>query len=122
MLTTTFRRSLQFTAFLLAASVFAGSVSAQTDKVSVRLDDVVRFEADNKRFMGSVLVAKGDRVVFSKGYGLANMESGISNTPDTRYAISPLTKQITAAAILRTTGLTHQSPRQRRTDGASGSG
>jgi CubicO group peptidase (beta-lactamase class C family) len=84
MLTTSVHRSLQFTAFLLAAFVFAGSASAQTDKVSARLDEVVRFEADNNRFMGSVLVAKGDRVVFSKSYGLSNMESGISNTPDTR--------------------------------------
>jgi CubicO group peptidase (beta-lactamase class C family) len=65
-----------------------------------RMDEVVRFEVTNKRFSGSVLIARGDHIVFSRGYGLANIEWNIPNTPTTKFRIGSVTKQFTAAAIL----------------------
>ena len=53
------------------------------------------------RFMGSVLVARGDKVLFSKGYGFANLEWDIPNTPDTKFRIGSLSKQFTAVLILK---------------------
>lgn len=52
------------------------------------------------RFQGAVLVAQGDRVLVRRGYGLANVEWEIPNSPDTRYRLGSLTKQFTAASIL----------------------
>jgi CubicO group peptidase (beta-lactamase class C family) len=52
-------------------------------------------------FMGSVLVVKGDEVLLSKGYGKANLEHDIDNTPDTKFRIGSISKQFTAAAILK---------------------
>jgi len=39
-------------------------------------------------------------MVFSKGYGLADKDAHIPNTPQTRFRIGSLTKQFTAMAIL----------------------
>jgi CubicO group peptidase (beta-lactamase class C family) len=64
------------------------------------MDQVVQSYAAN-HFMGSVLVARGDKVLFSKGYGFANLEWDIPNTPDTKFRIGSLTKQFTAVLILK---------------------
>jgi CubicO group peptidase (beta-lactamase class C family) len=50
--------------------------------------------------MGSVLIARDDELVFSRGYGSANLEWNIPNSPSTKFRIGSLTKQFTAASIL----------------------
>lgn len=52
-------------------------------------------------FRGSVLIAKGGKVLFSKGYGYANVEHQIPNTPKTVFRVGSITKQFTAVAILK---------------------
>ncbi len=64
------------------------------------MDQVVRSYVDSGKFMGSVLVARGDKVVLSKGYGSADLEWDIPNTPSTKFRLGSLTKQFTAASIL----------------------
>lgn len=51
--------------------------------------------------MGSVLVARGEQVLLSKGYGMANLEHSIPNTSHTLFRIASITKQFTAGAILK---------------------
>src|ERR1700722_3480821 len=80
---------------LLAA---AGALSFSQD--TARMDQAVQSFVSN-HFMGSVLVARGDKVLFSKGYGFANLEWDIPNTPDTKFRIGSLTKQFTAVLILK---------------------
>ena len=65
-----------------------------------RMDDVVQSYVVNKTFMGTVLVARGSDVVLSKGYGSANLEWQIPNTPATKFRLGSITKQFTAASIL----------------------
>src|SRR5579863_2549516 len=48
---------------------------------------------------GSVLVEQNG-MLFSKGYGLADVDAQIPNTPQTRFRIGSITKQFTAIAIL----------------------
>jgi len=48
---------------------------------------------------GAVLVAQNG-MLFAKGYGLADRDAGIANTPQTRFRIGSITKQFTAMAIL----------------------
>lgn len=50
--------------------------------------------------MGSVLIARDNESVFSRGYGSANLEWNIPNSPSTKFRIGSLTKQFTAASIL----------------------
>jgi CubicO group peptidase (beta-lactamase class C family) len=65
-----------------------------------RMEQVVRARVDDKTFMGTVLVARGDEVLLSKGYGSANLEWNLPNTPSTKFRLGSITKQFTAAAIL----------------------
>jgi CubicO group peptidase (beta-lactamase class C family) len=52
-------------------------------------------------FNGTVLVADQGQVVLQRGYGLADRARLQPNTPDTRFHIGSLTKQFTAALVLR---------------------
>src|SRR5438477_7777331 len=65
-----------------------------------RMDQVVQSYAADHKFMGAVLVARGNEVLFSKGYGSANLEWSVPNTPTTKFRLGSVTKQFTAASIL----------------------
>lgn len=52
-------------------------------------------------FNGALLVARGDRVLLRRAYGEADHEAGTPIAPDTRFRIASVSKQFTAAAILR---------------------
>ena len=47
----------------------------------------------------TIAVAKGHKVLFSKGYGLSNPEYDIANTPGTIFHIASISKQFTAFSI-----------------------
>jgi len=64
------------------------------------MDQVVQGFATQQQFMGSVLVARGNDVLFSKGYGSADLEWSLPNAPDTKFRLGSVTKQFTAACIL----------------------
>src|SRR5262245_37169386 len=76
----------------------SGTCLAQN--VDSRMDQIVQSYVSNKQFMGSVLVARGGDLLFSKGYGSANLEWEIPDTPSTKFRLASVTKQFTAAAIL----------------------
>jgi CubicO group peptidase (beta-lactamase class C family) len=65
-----------------------------------RMEQVVQAYVDNKQFMGSALVARDGKVLFSKGYGFANLEWQVPNSPTTKFRLGSITKQFTAACIL----------------------
>lgn len=52
-------------------------------------------------FSGAVLIAKDGRIVLDEGYGLADEERGTRMRPSTVVLTGSLSKQFTAAAILR---------------------
>lgn len=52
-------------------------------------------------YSGSLLVARDAEVVLANGYGLADRENGVPVTPETVFDIGSITKQFTAAAILK---------------------
>ncbi|KDP93614.1 beta-lactamase [Brevundimonas sp. EAKA] len=66
-------------------------------QLAARLDR----EAAAGRFMGAVLVAKGDRVLFRQVYGEANYEQDRPLKLDSRFRLASISKQFTATAILR---------------------
>ena len=65
-----------------------------------RMEQVIQSYTTNRQFMGSVLVAKGTQVLLSKGYGSANLEWNVPNSPATKFRLGSITKQFTAASIL----------------------
>lgn len=64
------------------------------------MDQIVQSYVTNNSFMGSVLVARDAQVLFSKGYGSANLEWNVPNAPNTKFRLGSVTKQFTAASIL----------------------
>jgi CubicO group peptidase (beta-lactamase class C family) len=82
---------------ILLPVLLAGPCLAQD---AARMDQIVQSFAADHRFMGTVLVAHGSQVVFSKGYGFADIEWDIPNSPNTKFRLGSVTKQFTAASIL----------------------
>ena len=83
-------RRLSITAlFLWLAAVPWAQAPAPPDSstAAVRVDEYMRAQEKLKQFSGSVLLARGGVPVVSKGYGMANAEWEIPNTPRTRFRI-----------------------------------
>ncbi|MGO8733946.1 MAG: serine hydrolase [Terriglobia bacterium] len=79
----------------------AGSTSASPASPDVpRMEQVIQSFVSGRHFMGSVLVARGDEIFLDKGYGFANLEWDIPNSPFTKFRLGSITKQFTAASIL----------------------
>ena len=55
--------------------------------------------ADAGAFSGVVLIGKRDSVLFERGYGWANLEDSIPNSPASRITIASIGKMFTATAI-----------------------
>ncbi|MBN1431148.1 MAG: serine hydrolase [Methanomicrobiaceae archaeon] len=70
-------------------------------EISKQLDEYMTALSDAGRFSGAVFVAKDGDVLLSKGYGMANYEFSVSNTPQTVFPIGSNTKQFTAAGIMK---------------------
>jgi CubicO group peptidase (beta-lactamase class C family) len=83
----------------IAGSIVLAAASCLAQDAA-RMDQIVQSYATSRNFMGTALVARDGRVLFSKGYGYANLEWNIANTPDTKFRLGSVTKQFTAASIL----------------------
>ncbi len=90
-------RAIALAAFTVLA--FQGATLAQ-DKAR-KIDELVSLYNKYGQFNGSALVADSGKVVFKKGFGLANMEWNIPNQPDTKFRLGSITKQFTATLILQ---------------------
>jgi CubicO group peptidase (beta-lactamase class C family) len=76
------------------------ALSAQKNYTQL-LEKYMDAEMKFKGFTGAVLVMKQNKVLLKKGYGFADREWNIPNTPETKFRIGSITKQFTAACILQ---------------------
>ena len=91
---------------LLTCSVWGMPAIAQTvvldDKtVAARADAWLNAYQKAGDFSGVVLLAQGDRILFEKALGLADIQVRSPNRLDTRFRAASLSKTFTAAAIER---------------------
>jgi CubicO group peptidase (beta-lactamase class C family) len=87
--------------FWLAVPFLMISLDARAaDPSLARMEQVIGSYVTDKRFMGTVLVVKDGKTVLDKGYGSADLEWNIPNTPATKFRLGSITKQFTAASIL----------------------
>ncbi|MCK4783890.1 MAG: beta-lactamase family protein [Desulfobacteraceae bacterium] len=70
-------------------------------QLASQIDAFLTALIEQDRFSGSILVAKDGKVVISEGYGMANLEHEVPNTPQTKFRLGSITKQFTAMAILQ---------------------
>ena len=93
-------RSNKVVLLLIAVFLFSFKVSvAQT--MSEKIDNLLNRYHEYGLFNGSALVAEEGKVLFEKGYGFANMEWKVPNTPDTKFRIGSISKQFTATIIMQ---------------------
>jgi CubicO group peptidase (beta-lactamase class C family) len=83
---------------LLAALCFAPV--AWGDDLSSKFEQYMDAAVKVDRFCGSVLVSREGQTLFNRGYGMANIEHDIPNTPGTKFRLGSITKQFTAMAVL----------------------
>ncbi|PHN07354.1 serine hydrolase [Flavilitoribacter nigricans] len=84
---------------LLLLLVTVGELFGQS--AAERMGTYLQLLTDAEQFSGSVLVARGDQVLFSKGFGEAAIEYGVPITPTTKFRIGSITKQFTAMAVMK---------------------
>ncbi len=82
---------------VMAVAPQADAVRGETGK---RLDEYLT-RLEKFGFSGAAIASKNGEVILSKGYGWANREKKIPFTPTTVNSIGSITKQFTAAAILK---------------------
>ena len=87
--------------WIIVFVLFAVTPIAFAQQKAKQIDDLMGRYVANGKFNGSVLVAENGKLVFKKGYGLANMEWNIPNAPDTKFRLGSLTKQFTAMLIMQ---------------------
>ncbi|HLS48291.1 MAG TPA: serine hydrolase domain-containing protein [Gemmatimonadales bacterium] len=87
-------RTLAFIVLSLAGS----RLDAQDSRIA-RLQSYLAAAAELGHLQGSVLVAESSAVLVDTAFGFANIELGVSNTPETRFRVASVTKQFSAMAI-----------------------
>ncbi|MES2419541.1 MAG: serine hydrolase domain-containing protein [Bacteroidota bacterium] len=83
--------------FLFIFTLAHGYAMAQT---SQKIDEILTaYESPNPG--AAVAIIKDGKIIFAKGYGLANLEEKIKVTDKTNFRLASVSKQFTAAAILQ---------------------
>lgn len=93
-------RSLEFIAAFLALTLLSPVALFAQDIDVARTDQIVQSYVTAKQFMGAALVARNGQILLDKGYGYADLEWQIPDTPETKFRLGSMTKQFTAAGIL----------------------
>lgn len=66
-----------------------------------QIDKLLTFCYETGQFNGSLVVAEHGKVIYKKGFGLANMEWNIPNHANTKFRLGSITKQFTAVLVMQ---------------------
>ena len=86
---------------LLLIAILAVHASVMAQDKAAKIDELMKIYNNYRQFNGSVLVAENGKVIFKKGYGMANMEWNIPVETDTKFRLGSITKQFTSMLILQ---------------------
>lgn len=86
---------------LFVASRLAIGQVADDARVVGLIEAYLKPFVETGNFSGAILVARGGKVLFRRGCGMANYELSVPNTPETRFHIASVSKPFTALAILQ---------------------
>jgi CubicO group peptidase (beta-lactamase class C family) len=89
------------TIFLLITSICAITTVFAQQQSDQKLASLIEKAVGLCRFNGSILVCKKGKIVFEKAYGYQDIQNKIKNTPHTNFQVGSMTKQFTAAVILK---------------------
>ncbi|MGG4346531.1 serine hydrolase domain-containing protein [Paenibacillus lautus] len=66
-----------------------------------RIEKWIESYDQNGYLNGSILIACNGQIMFNQGFGMANREHNVPNTPDTKFLIGSLTKAFTSMSIFQ---------------------
>ena len=93
------RMSIIFCAIAFASTTNVGAQSLP-DSTIKKIDNLfLKWNSVNSPGC-TVGIVRNDSLIFSKGYGMANLEYGIPNEPQTLYHMASVSKQFTAFSII----------------------
>jgi CubicO group peptidase (beta-lactamase class C family) len=84
----------------LALALLPAVAPAQTDQWSSVRDTIRAYLEQTKAPSVAVAVARGGRVVWEEGFGLANRETNTPATATTMYSLASISKPITATGLM----------------------
>ncbi len=94
-----FTRTLVFTLCILATS-FAATPQQSQERTGAAVDEVFADVAKPGSPGCALAAARDGKLLYAKGYGLANIEQNVPITPDSVFDIGSTSKQFSAASIL----------------------
>ncbi|HKP70076.1 MAG TPA: serine hydrolase [Pyrinomonadaceae bacterium] len=89
-----------FTLLLSHAALAQAPAAPTNEQVVAKINEYMTAFEKIDRFSGTILVARDGKPIFSKGYGMANYEWDIPNSPQTIFRLGSITKQFTSASIM----------------------
>ena len=93
-------QSISVTQFPAATASPPPLPTLELDESASKIDEILTSLTAKEEFTGSVLVARNGEVLLSRGYGFADRDKNISNSPQTKFRLGSITKEFTATAIL----------------------
>jgi CubicO group peptidase (beta-lactamase class C family) len=78
--------------------LLTGSAVAQID--TTKVIDQLFAKYNNATPGASILIARGNTIIYNKAFGLADLEHNIPNTTETIFECGSVSKQFTATALL----------------------
>jgi CubicO group peptidase (beta-lactamase class C family) len=87
----------------IAAVLIIGTPTAAVSASNLvpAFDAYIQPYVETNNFSGAVLIARGGKVLFERGYGAANAATKLRNTETTCFHIASMSMQFTAAGVLR---------------------
>lgn len=88
---------------LFISSIGFGQVknNDQTQIDFSQLEETIKAELKRTNIPGAVMgIVKGDQLIYAKGFGLSDVETGAPVTPEMLFRLGSTTKMFTAAALL----------------------
>lgn len=93
------------TAFFLISFSVSGVLAQKTPtdekQLNEKIDNYLKQYFKEVNPGGSVLIAKNNKVLYKRGFGIADLEMNVANNPATVFRLGSITKQFTAIAILQ---------------------
>ncbi len=91
------KKTLILSIFATLISLLGFSQSIDKAKLDTYFDTLFK----NDRFMGSVAISQGDKVIYSKSVGFVDVEQGVRANENSKYRIGSITKTFTAVLVLK---------------------
>lgn len=94
-------RNILIVSSVCALLAIANSQPRSESQILSQVEAYLQPFVQSGNFTGSVLIARKGQILFERGFGMANYELQVPNSPATRFHIASVSKPFTALAILQ---------------------